>query len=197
MAFRTSLRPLTLTARSGLASATSRGFHSTRPAFVKVGDAIPNLDVLTEGSPANKVNLAKELSTGHGIIIGVPGAYSPGCSQKHVPSYLLHPELKKAGKVFVVAVNDPFVMKAWGETLDPSATHGVRFIADAQGEFTKALDLDFDATKIFGNFRSKRYALVVENGKVKSTHVEPDGTGTNESMADKVLGPSGKVDWNA
>ncbi|KUI58255.1 Peroxiredoxin-5, mitochondrial [Cytospora mali] len=197
MAFRTSLRPLTLTARSGLASATSRGFHSTRPAFVKVGDAIPNLEVLTENSPANKVNLAKELSTGNGIIIGVPGAFSPGCSQKHIPSYLTHPNLTKAGKVFVVAVNDPFVMKAWGEALDPSATHGVRFVADPSAEFTSALELDFDATKIFGNVRSKRYALVVENGKVKSAHVEPDGTGTNESMADKVLGASGSTDWNA
>lgn len=76
MAFRASLRPLTLTARSGLTSATARGFHSTRPAFVKVGDAIPNLDVLTEGSPANKVNLSQELASGNGVIIGVPGAFS-------------------------------------------------------------------------------------------------------------------------
>lgn len=97
----------------------------------------------------------------------------------------------------------------------------VRFIADPTGEFTNKLELDFDATKVFGNVRSKRYALVVENGKVKyvndvscyisvawtrelyanngsrSAHVEPDGTGTNESMADKVLGASDKVDWNA
>lgn len=199
MAFRASLRPVALAARSGIASTvrTTRAFHQTPAAMVKVGDKVPYLDVLREGSPANTVNLAEELAAEDGIIIGVPGAYSPGCSQKHIPSYLTHPNLKDAGKVFVVSVNDPFVMSAWGEALDPSGTQGIRFLADPSGEFTKALELDFDATKIFGNHRSKRYALVVQNGKVKSTHIEPDGTGTNESLADKVLGASSKVDWNA
>ncbi|KAH8757358.1 redoxin [Diaporthe sp. PMI_573] len=200
MAFRASLRPMAMAARSGIASSTirtTRAFHSTPAALVKVGDSLPHLDVLREGSPANTVNLAEELSAEDGIIIGVPGAFSPGCSQKHIPSYLTHPNLKDAGKVFVVSVNDPFVMSAWGEALDPSATQGLRFVADPSGEFTKALELDFDATKIFGNHRSKRYALVIQNGKVKSTHIEPDGTGTNKSLADKVLGASSKVDWSA
>lgn len=80
MAFRASLRPLTLTARSGFAA--SRGFHSTRPAFVSVGDAIPNLEVLTEGSPANKLNLRKEFGAAKGLIIGVPGAFSK-CYSTH------------------------------------------------------------------------------------------------------------------
>lgn len=105
--------------------AASRAFHTTRPAFVKVGDSVPNLDVLTEKSPGNTVNLAKEFASGDGLIIGVPGAFSPGCSQKHVPSYLKHPNLKDAGHVFVVSVNDPFVMGAWGELLDPTGASGV------------------------------------------------------------------------
>ncbi|KKY29420.1 putative tsa family protein [Diaporthe ampelina] len=110
MAFRASLRPVALAARSGIASSvrTTRAFHSTPAALVKVGDGVPYLDVLREGSPANTVNLAEELSAEDGIIIGVPGAFSPGCSQKHIPSYLTHPDLKDAGKVFVVSVNDPF-----------------------------------------------------------------------------------------
>lgn len=123
MAFRSSIRPLALAARSSVAA--SRGFHATRPAFVKVGDTVPNLDVLTEKSPGNTVNLAKEFATGDGLIIGVPGAFSPGCSQKHIPSYLKHPNLKDAGHVFVVSVNDPFVMNAWGELLDPTASSNV------------------------------------------------------------------------
>lgn len=152
MAFRSSLRPLSLAARSSITA--SRGFHFTRPAFVSVGDSIPNLDVVTEGSPSNQVNLAKEFASSNGIIIGVPGAFStlslpaifssgvslptqeckcladtknsgPGCSQKHIPSYLTHPNIKDAGKVFVVSVNDAFVMKAWGDALDPSGTVGV------------------------------------------------------------------------
>ncbi len=64
----------------------------------------------------------------------------------------------------------------------------IRFFADASGALTKALDLDFDGKAIFGNDRSKRYALVLEDGKVKSVHVEPDNTGTSVSLAEKVLG---------
>lgn len=70
-------------------------------------------------------------------------------------------------------------MKAWGQSLDPDGKSGIRFLADPHAAFTKALDLDFDATKIFGQPRSKRYALVIENGKVKEAHVESDNTGVN------------------
>jgi len=117
-------------------------------------------------------------------------------------------QVKEAGQVFVVSVNDAFVMKAWAEAIAgqssvrsflvmvmmlASYTHELkalqfRFLGDPSAEFTKALDLDFDATKIFGGVRSKRYALVVKDGKISSVHVEPDSTGTNESMADNVLG---------
>ncbi|OTB01966.1 hypothetical protein M426DRAFT_323052 [Hypoxylon sp. CI-4A] len=170
-----------------LFAATRRPFHSTPRAFVKVGEAIPSLE-LQEDSPGNKVNLAQEFESVNGVIVGVPAAFSGACSQKHVPSYIQHPKLREAGSVFVVSVNDAFVMKAWADQLDPTHESGIRFLADPAGEFTKALDLSFDAPAIFGGARAKRYALVVENGKVKSIHVEPDNTGTDVSMADKVLG---------
>ncbi|EOO01990.1 putative tsa family protein [Phaeoacremonium minimum UCRPA7] len=194
MAFRACFRPAAVAGRSA-----TRNFHSTRPAFVNVGDEIPNLEVLVEGSPGNKVNLAREFASGNGLIIGVPGAFSGACSQTHVPSYITHPRIQDVGQVFVVAVNDAFVTKAWGEALDPGKTTGFRFLGDPSAEFTKALDLDFDASKIFGGVRSKRYALVIEDGKVKSVNVEKDNTGTNDSMADKVLGATGTtgIDWNA
>lgn len=88
---------------------TARGLHST-PAFnVKAGDEIPNLDVLVEGSPGNKVNLADEFKkVKKGLIVGVPGAFSGACSNTHVPSYIKHPRVKDFGQVFVVAVNDAF-----------------------------------------------------------------------------------------
>ncbi|PSK46407.1 hypothetical protein B9Z65_5375 [Elsinoe australis] len=143
---------------------------------------------LMESSPGSKVSLKQELSPpAHGIIIGVPAAFSPSCSAKHIPGYLNSDKLKNAGKVFVVSVNDAFVMKAWGETLDPAGNSGIRFLADPAGNFTKALDLDFDAAAIFGGPRSKRYALVIEDGKVKEAHVEPDNTGVFASTAEKVL----------
>ncbi|KAL8930315.1 MAG: hypothetical protein Q9172_000023 [Xanthocarpia lactea] len=102
---------------------TRRTFSTTGPAFVNVGDRIPPID-LVEGSPGNKVNLAKELQ-GKGLIIGVPAAFSPSCSATHIPGYINSPSLKSAGKVFVVSINDAFVMKAWGESLDPSHKSGV------------------------------------------------------------------------
>ena len=90
-------------------AAAARPFHSTPRAFVKVGDEIPSLDGLFEKSAGNKVDLAQEFKSANGYIIGVPGAFTGTCSSTHVPSYINHPKLKEAGKVFVVAVNDPFV----------------------------------------------------------------------------------------
>ncbi|KAJ5976188.1 hypothetical protein N7481_009895 [Penicillium waksmanii] len=148
-------------------------FHSTAPAFVQKGDAIPNID-LVENSPRDL-----ELTT-----FARPG---PACSASHIPGYINHPKLKEAGPVFVVAVNDPFVTKAWADSLDPQAKSGVRFLGDPSGQFTEALDLSFDSAAIFGNNRSKRYALLVENGKVKEAFVEPDNIGLNVSAAEKVL----------
>ncbi|KAF2670724.1 Redoxin [Microthyrium microscopicum] len=164
----------------------ARAFHATPRAFVKVGDAIPDVELM-EGSPGNKVNLAKELKSGKGVIIGVPAAFSPACSESHVPGYINSAKLKDAGKVFVVSVNDAFVMKAWGSDLDPSGKSGVRFIADPALSFTDGLDLSFDGSAIFGGHRGKRYALLVEDGKVKEAFVEPDNTGLNVSAAEKVL----------
>ncbi|KAJ5621804.1 hypothetical protein N7528_005036 [Penicillium herquei] len=150
-------------------------FHQTAPAFVQKGDAIPDLNVLEFGSK------------GKGVIVGVPAAFSPACSSTHVPGYINHPKLQNAGQVFVVAVNDPFVTKAWAESLDPSGKSGIRFLGDPTGQFNEALDLTFDSTSIFGNIRSKRYALLVEDGKVTEAFVEPDNAGLNVSAAEKVL----------
>lgn len=68
-------------------------------------------------------------------------------------------------------------MKAWAKALDESKSSGIRFLGDATGEFTKAWDVDFDATALLGNPRSKRYAVQTEDGKVTSVAVEPDNTG--------------------
>jgi 2-Cys peroxiredoxin 5 len=182
MAFRASLRRVAL-ARP----AVTRSFHSTPRALVKVGDELPNVE-LFEGSASDKVNLADAFKSGNGYIVGVPGAFTGTCSSKHIPSYINHPALKQAGQVFVVAVNDPFVMKAWHGQLDPAEQTGIRFLADPTGEFIEALELGWDGGKpIFGNTRSQRFALKIEDGKVAAAHLEPDQTGANASMADKVL----------
>ena len=73
-------------------------------------------------------------------------------------------------------------MKAWAAVMDPSSKSKIRFLADPHAHFTSALDLTFDSKSIFGNERSKRYALVIEDGKVKEAHVEPDNTGVDGTV---------------
>jgi len=79
------------------------------------------------------------------------------------------------------------VMRAWGAQLDGDAQSGLRFLADHDGAFTRALGTGFDAPPAFGDTRCKRLAIVTEDGKVKAVHIEPDNTGLNVSAASKVL----------
>lgn len=155
--------------------------------MVQVGDAVPSV-ILSEGTPDNKINLDKELAEGKGLVIGVPAAFSPTCSDTHIPEYIKSASLSSAGKVFVVSVNDAFVMNAWGKSLDPEKSSGIRFLADAGAALTKAWSVDFDASSVLGGVRSKRYAITTENGKVSSIHIEPDNTGLNVCAARQILG---------
>ncbi|KAI5793891.1 AhpC/TSA family protein [Peziza echinospora] len=164
--------------------ASARLFHSSPRPLIKVGDAIPDVEV-QEGSPGNKLSIAKELK-GKALIIGVPAAFSPGCTSTHIPGFIKH-RSQLPESVYVVAVNDAFVMKAWAESFPQAKDSGIRFIADPSGKFTESLDLLFDGTAIFANHRSKRYALVVEDGKVSQLFVEPDNTGINVSKAENVI----------
>lgn len=101
-----------------------RAFHATPRPLVQVGDSIPDVELM-ENSPGNRISLANELKNGKGLIIGVPAAFSPSCSESHIPGYMNFPGLKDAGSAFVVSVNDPFVMKAWQLSLDGDKKSGV------------------------------------------------------------------------
>ncbi len=79
-------------------------------------------------------------------------------------------------------------MNAWGKSLDKDGSSGIHFLGDPSGAFTRALDVEFEAAPLLGTNRSKRYAIVVEDGKVKSVDIEPDNVGANVSTADKILG---------
>ncbi|KAK4613232.1 Peroxiredoxin-5, mitochondrial [Fulvia fulva] len=167
---------------------------------VKAGDSIPNVELL-EGAPDKKVNLAQELSSGKGLIIQVPAAFSPDCSARHIPEYINSKQLQSAGKVFVVAVNDAFVLVEYpgfgyvalliGSVewkLGRNHWMPIRFLADAEGNFSKQLGTQFEFAPIFGDKRSVRSAIVTEDGKIKSVHIEPDNIGIKESSAEAVLG---------
>lgn len=164
-----------------------RNFRVHHPRLVNVGDPLPSVD-LQEGVPSVVVNLAKETSQGKYLVIGVPGAFSPGCSAEHVPGYInsfsqFHD--KGVEKIFIVSVNDAFVSGAWAKEL--GANNNVRILADSTGDFTDQLDLSFDASKFFGNARSKRYALIIQDGKVVEQFVEPDAVSVKVSAAPEVL----------
>ncbi|XP_013386184.1 peroxiredoxin-5, mitochondrial-like [Lingula anatina] len=154
---------------------------------IKEGDRLPNIEVL-EKTPNTKVNLGDLFKGKKGVLFGVPGAFTPGCSKTHLPGYVQNFDKLKAKGMDVVAciaVNDPFVMDAWGE--NQGANGKIRMLADYKGEFAKAADLEKDLTGALGSVRCKRFSMVVEDGVVKKLNVEPDGTGLTCSLADNVL----------
>merc|ERR1719384_1797593 len=164
-----------------------RAFSTSSRSMVKVGDALPNVQ-LTEGTPTDTVKVNELFKGKKGVLFGVPGAFTPGCSKTHLPGYVAAAADLKAGgvdEIVCVSVNDPFVMEAWGK--DQSAGGKVRMLADTTADLTKALGLELDLTAVLGNVRCKRFSMVVEDGKVTKLNVEPDGTGLTCSLADKII----------
>ena len=109
-------------------------------------------------------------------IFGLPGAYTPTCSAKHVPGYIAHAaELKAKGvdEIWCISVNDAFVMGAWGR--DQKATGIVRMMADGNADFSKALGLSADFSKFGMGTRSQRYSLLAVDGVVKQLNIEEGG----------------------
>ena len=151
---------------------------------IKVGDRLPDgtltemIEQETPGCTIGPNNFSvSELTKGKKIVIfAVPGAFTPTCSAKHVPSYVGNFDRLKAKKVdeiWCVAVNDAFVMGAWGK--DQNVGDKVIMAVDGNGDFAKALGLAFDGAKFGMGQRSQRFAMVVEDGVVKHLAVEAPG----------------------
>ena len=122
------------------------------------------------------------------VIFAVPGAFTPTCHSAHVPSFIRTKDGfadKGVDEIVCVSVNDPFVMKAWGEATGGAAA-GITFLADSEGAFTKALGLDFTAAAVGLIGRSKRYALYAEDGVVKVLHLE-ENPGVCETSGGEAL----------
>jgi peroxiredoxin len=151
---------------------------------IQTGDRLPDatltefIDLETEGCALgpNAFRVA-DLVPGKTIaIFGLPGAYTPTCSAKHLPGYVeLASQLKAKGvhEIWCVSVNDAFVMGAWGR--QQNATGTVRMMADGNAEITKALGLDADFSKHGMGTRSQRYSMLVVDGVVKQLNVEAGG----------------------
>ena len=141
---------------------------------IQVGDKVPEATFKAMG-PDGLMDLStKDLFGGKTVaLFSVPGAYTPTCTARHVPSYRDNAEKLKAkgvDEIVCISVNDPFVMKAWGESL--TCGDKVRMVGDWNGEFSKKLDLTMDASKHGLGTRGKRFSMLVKDGTVKALHVE-------------------------
>ena len=151
---------------------------------IKVGDRLPDgtlTELISDERPGctvgpNAFNV-NDLTKGKKVVIfGLPGAFTPTCSAKHVPSFVQSIDKLKAkgvNEVWCVAVNDAFVMGAWGK--DQKADNKVRMMADGSAVFTKTLGLEMDLTARGMGVRSQRYSMLVDNGVVKALNVEAPG----------------------
>jgi len=156
--------------------------------MIQVGDTIPSVTVrqITAEGP-------KEVSTGDFFagkkvaLFAVPGAFTSTCSAKHLPSFANNASAFKAKGIDAIActsVNDAAVMKAWGET--SGTTDTVTMLADGNGDFARAVGLEADMTKNGMGKRSRRYAMLVDNGVVTQLNLEEPG-GFGKSSGDHLL----------
>jgi peroxiredoxin len=151
---------------------------------IKVGDRLPPgtlqeyHDVASEGCSVgpNPVDMEKFTRGRKVVIFGLPGAFTPTCSAKHVPSFLANYDKLKAHGVDAIAcmaVNDAFVMGAWGR--DQKTGDKVHMLADGSGEYTRKLGLEFDLTTRGLGVRCQRFSMLVDDGVVKTLNIEAPG----------------------
>lgn len=155
-------------------------------AQIKEGDRIPNAKVYIMDERGPKDISTEELFKDKKIVLfAVPGAFTPTCSQAHLPGYVVHADtIKSKGvdEIVCLSVNDAFAMAYWGNQKNASE---LLMVADGNADLTKAMGLEFDASGFGMGIRSQRYAMIVDNGVVTKLHVEPPrefGVSTAENI---------------
>ena len=168
---------------------------------ISTGDRLPAADLIRLGPSGPEAVSTEALTKGRKVIIfAVPGAFTPTCHSAHVPSFIRQKDAlmaKGVDEIVCVAVNDPFVMKAWGEATGAN-TAGISMLSDGTGAFTAALGLAFDAPPVGLMGRSKRYAMLVEDGVVEVLNME-QAPGTcelsgGEAMLESLTGRDGAAE---
>jgi len=141
---------------------------------LSAGDKIPDVEVRTMGEDGPVVvRTGDVLGKGKVVLFAVPGAFTPGCSRIHLPGFVQQAQEvtdKGVDTIACIAVNDAFVMGAWGK--DQQVGDSILMLADGNGEFTKAMGLVADMAGIGLGTRSKRYAAIIDNGVITSLDVE-------------------------
>ena len=156
---------------------------------IKVGDKLTSSELfyLDQNNEVKKINIL-DLCKNKTIILGMPGAFTKTCSAKHLPGYIKNYEeaLKKGiSKIICIAVNDPNVMKAWGENQNVSGK--IVMAGDPFLEFTKSIGAEVDKSKKGLGIRSNRYTMFVENGEVKKLEEEKETAICELSAAENFL----------
>ncbi len=157
--------------------------------MIKVGDTLPSISLkrLTT-SGIEDVVLRERVKGKKVILFAVPGAFTPTCSQIHLPSFIKEAAAIKAkgiDEIICVAVNDPFVLDVWEKATHASGK--ITLLSDGNGEFTKAMGLILDVGKNGLGIRSQRYVAIVEDGVVKFLQVEPQPTQCTVTCAEEIL----------
>lgn len=156
---------------------------------IKVSDRIPEAKfrIMSERGPASKTT--DEVFKGKKVVLfAVPGAFTPTCNNSHLPGFLKNADAIKAKGVDTIAVtgvNDVFVMEAWSKAT--GAQGKIEFLSDGNGDFAKAIDLVLDASGAGLGLRSRRYAMLVEDGVVKALSVEDEPGKAEISSAENLL----------
>ena len=156
---------------------------------IKVGDKLPDVTLRRLGEGGIDEVASGELTAGKKVVLfAVPGAFTPTCSEQHLPGFMQHADAIKAkgvDSVVCVTVNDPFVVGEW--TKATGAGGKVDILSDGNAEFTKAVGLELDASGFGLGTRSQRYAMIVEDGVVTTLLVEDVPTQAEASSANEIL----------
>ena len=157
--------------------------------MITISEAVPDVEVRTPGPDGPvPVRTGELFGAGRSVLFGVPGAFTPGCSRTHLPGFVEQADdlfAKGVDRIVCVAVNDAFVMEAWGDAHDVGDK--IVLLADGNGEFTQAMGLEMDAYGFaFGN-RSKRYAALIDDGTATQLDVDVSGA-VDASACGAVLG---------
>lgn len=155
---------------------------------LSVGDTIPNVKLMTHTVEGLKpVETGEVLGRGKVVLFAVPAAFSPTCSDHHLPGFVMQADeilARGVDRIACVAVNDAWAMSAWGNA--QGAGDKILMLGDGNGEFTAAVGLELDMSKIAAGRRSQRYAAILSDGVVEALFVET-GRGVDASGADAVL----------
>ena len=142
---------------------------------IQGGERIPEVPLQRIREGVETVDTSTVFESRKVVLFAVPGAFTPTCSEKHLPGFVQHFEDFRSRGIDVacLSVNDPFVMQAWGQS--QGVPEGLMMLADGNGDFTRALGLELDASAYGMGTRAKRFALYAEDGVVRQLHVEAPG----------------------